>query len=306
MQPTESGLTTHGMNYIFDDNSHKDLPLTEGRRCEDGHCCEECSRNVFPTFALEPESSLETFPELASLTFNELTNVRSSTILNFMRLIERVRRTIAHEYGLPLKTILPLQAYSRKYVAGTTQQGGGGGEGDFVILHTDESTHAGYHYSCVLYLSTKGKDFDGGDFVFNDPDPDAKPYNSDDEDEDEQELLGESLAEQIRKVGRKFTPFAPTRGSAVIFSSGWENMHEVDKITSGTRYVVPCFFTTCPVPDQAYDQMVVGKPQSDDAIADDWLHLLLAHRDETPVESLGRVKELLMKWHYLCTPLSEH
>ena len=46
--------------------------------------------------------------------------------------------------------MLPLQAYARKYVAGTTQQGGGGGEGDFVILHTDEATHSGYHYSCVL------------------------------------------------------------------------------------------------------------------------------------------------------------
>ena len=79
-----------------------------------------------------------------------------------MRLIERVRRTMAHEYGLELKTLLPLQAYSRKYVAGTTQKGGGGGEGDFVTLHTDEATHSGYHYSCVLYMSTQGEDFQGG------------------------------------------------------------------------------------------------------------------------------------------------
>ena len=40
-----------------------------------------------------------------------------------MRLIERVRRTIAHEYGLRLKTTLPLQAYSWKYVQGSTQKG---------------------------------------------------------------------------------------------------------------------------------------------------------------------------------------
>ena len=43
--------------------------------------------------------------------------------------------------GLPLRLILPLQAYSRKYVAGATQKGGGDGEGDFVILHTKEDTH---------------------------------------------------------------------------------------------------------------------------------------------------------------------
>ena len=69
---------------------------------------------------------------------------------------------------------------------------------------------------------------------------------------------------------------------------------------------MPCFFTTCPVPDAAYDQMVVGKPKTNEDIADDWLHLLLAHREESPVESVGRVKELLMKWHYMCAPLTRH
>lgn len=313
MQPAETGLTTHGMNYIFDDQSHKDLPLIEGRRCEDGNCCDACSRNIFPTFATDAEINLDTFPEFAKFTFNELESVATGTILHFTRLVERVRRTIAHEYGLPLSTVLPLQAYSRKYVAGSTQQGGGGGEGDFVTLHTDESTHTGYHYSCVLYLSTQGVDFEGGDFIFNDaadPDDENAVMVGVDEEEDGPVLSEDGtvmpLAEQIRRVGRKFTPFHPTRGAAVIFSSGWENMHEVNKITSGTRYAVPCFFTTCPVPDIAYDQMVQGKPKSDEDIADDWLHLLLAHRSETPQESVGRVKELLMKWHYMCSPLSEH
>jgi hypothetical protein len=312
MQPRDDGVEgkARAMNYIFDDAAHKDLPLTEGRRCEGGTCCEACSRNVFPTFASEEECNFQTFPGLNSLTFNDLKRVSAATILQFMRLIERVRRTIAYEYGLPLSSILPLQAYSRKYVAGTTQQGGGGGEGDFVTLHTDEATHSGYHYSCVLYLSTQGEDFEGGNFVFNDPaDEDDVAASTDDEDEEEEEyepLDAMSLAEEIRRAGRKLTPFQPTRGSAVIFSSGWENMHEVETVTSGTRYTVPCFFTTCPVPEAAYDHMVAGKPKTDEDIADDWLHLLLAHRNESPLESTARVKELLMKWHYMCTPLSEH
>lgn len=49
-----------------------------------------------------------------------------------------------------------------------------------------------------------------------------------------------------------------------------------------------------------------GKPKNDEDIADDWLHLLLAHREENPLESTGRVKELLMKWHLMCTPLEQH
>lgn len=338
MMPDEStGMdgAARKMNYVFDDGDHKNLPIAEGRRCEGGNCCDKCSRNIFPTFATDKESCLETFPQLASLTFNELEKVSTSTIIQFVRLIERVRRTIAHEYGLPLKTILPLQAYSRKYVAGTTQKGGGGGEGDFVTLHTDEATHAGYHYSCVLYLSTQGVDFEGGNFVFNDPEVkseeekefNAKEYSEEVDDkllelllkgelpedglviggsEDEEPESMMSLEEEIRRAGRKMTPFHPSRGAGVIFSSGWENMHEVEKITSGVRYAVPCFFTTCPVPDVAYEQMAVGKPKNDDDIADDWLHLLLAHQPEELVQSVGRVKELLMKWHYICTPLSEH
>ena len=387
MQPKEEGLTSAAqMNYIFDDSSHKDLPLTEGRRCEDGRCCEACSRNIYPAFATEAECSLETFPDLASLTFNNLANVSTAAILQFARLVERVRRSIAAEYGLPLSTVLPLQAYARKYVAGTTQQGGGGGEGDFVTLHTDEATHAGYHYSSVLYLSTQGEDFEGGDFVFNDPLPEgdgssdevesadsaaaAMPIgedagtldfgdDDDDDDDDDDEAAAEALfaklmagedlpdddddegsgggeilsskdlvdnewgeedveeyedleyftdlKDKIRRAGRRLTPFHPTRGAAVVFSSGWENMHEVESITSGVRYAVPCFFTTSPVPDVAYEQMVQGRPKTDEDIADDWLHLLLAHREgETPQEGVGRVKELLMKWHMLCAPLTEH
>jgi len=311
MMPEQEGANRIGMNAIFDDAAHKDLPLEEGRRCAGGDCSCACSRNIFPTFASSSEINFDTFPGINQLTFNELTTVSAATIIQFTRLIERVRRTIAHEYGVPLKTILPLQAYSRKYVAGTTQQGGGGGEGDFVILHTDEATHDGYHYSVVLYLSTKGEDFEGGDFVFNDPDPEAiaaakEKLASGEDDDSDWELSREELQQKMRRAGRKFTHFEPTRGSAVIFSSGWENMHEVEKITSGTRYCVPAFFTTCPVPEQAYTQMVQGKPKTDEDIADDWLHLLLAHQQEDAQVALGRVKELLMKWHYMCTPLSEH
>jgi len=91
--------------------------------------------------------------------------------------------------------VLPLQAYARKYVAGTTQQGGGGGEGDFVTLHTDEATHAGYHYSSVLYLSTQGEDFEGGDFVFNDPLPEEDGSSNDEVDSEDSAAAAVSMEE---------------------------------------------------------------------------------------------------------------
>ena len=59
-------------NSIFDDAAHKDIPLTEGRRCEEGTCCDKCSRNVFRTFASESETSFEQFPGIEQLTFSKL------------------------------------------------------------------------------------------------------------------------------------------------------------------------------------------------------------------------------------------
>ena len=185
MQPELSGIeaAAHNINYVLDDSTMAELPLVEGRKCQKGRCCDACSRNVFPTFATPAETDLETFPGLAQFTFNDLETVAASTILQFVRLIERVRRAIAHEYGLPLAHVLSVQAYSRKYVAGTTQTGGGGSEGDSVTLHTDEETHGNYHYSSVIYLNTQGEDFEGGDFIFNDPRTDG----DDAEDADDEE-----------------------------------------------------------------------------------------------------------------------
>ncbi len=401
-----------GIGYIFDDDDHVNLPLKEGRKCADGRCCDVCSRVLFPTLARPSEYSLETFPELEKFNFNDAVRMDTGTTLNFVRLIERIRRSIAHAYGLPLSSILPLQAYSRKYVAGTKQQGGGGGEGDHVILHTDEATHATYHYSSVLYFSTQGEDFEGGTFVWNDPakttegapvdgvdadgepallipempflDPNAQPFarceavtpdgpadkagmrvgdrilafgalqqgemsNVDtvaavaDEaaeawtelepvevgvlrDDGSATMLtlnavgGQSgcalvaepevdsgaraaaaaAAEEARRNrGRNLTPLAPQRGAAVIFSSGWENMHQVDKLTSGTRFAVPAFFTTEEVPVMSIDALG-GIPADDDAVADDLQNLLVgANPLENPMQSTGRVKALMIKWHMI-------
>jgi hypothetical protein len=375
MQPKLSGIEAAAQNidYVLDDSRMADMQLKQGRVCKNGRCCDACSRNIFPKFARDEEVSLETFPGLAAFTFNEVEKVSTATILQFMRLMERVRRMIAHEYGLPLGTVLTVQAYSRTYVAGTSQTGGGGSEGDTVTLHADEETHSNYHYSSVLYLNTQGEEYEGGDFIFNDPKPSDESSadaavatapsdeandidvsqdtpstedgwmrtdigfdpNKDDgdelgfsplDDDDDDDWLSPEMAAKLagledddtgdvitaadiakaRSENRILIPFHPTKGAGVIFSSGWENMHEVHKVTSGTRYAVPSFWTTEPVPQAAYEQMGKGKPKTDEDIADDWLYLLLAHRKESPLQAMGRVKELLMKWHYMCTPLSEH
>ena len=96
-------------------------------------------------------------------------------------------------------------------------------------------------------------------------------------------------------------------------------MHQVERLESGTRFAVPCFFTTEAVPEASLDHFG-GVPSDDEerggrgptpgrsvsshrereqAIADDLQHLLLDARRENPMQSAGRVKQLMMKWHHL-------
>lgn len=169
-QPAEHGVlaAAEGMKYIFDRDEHANLPLREGRRCDGGSCCDACSRVTFPSFALPAETDLEMFPQLEDFSFNACGTSATATILNFCRLVERMRRSIAHEYGLSLSTVLPLQAYSRPYR-----------DESVVPLHTDEATHASYHYSCVLYLTTQNEDFEGGSFLWNDPAAEGEAVQAD-------------------------------------------------------------------------------------------------------------------------------
>ena len=57
-----------------------------------------------------------------------------------------MRRVLAHEYGVPLSTITPLQTFVACFMGANEKQGG---------LHSDESTHAEFHYSCVMYLTSQ-------------------------------------------------------------------------------------------------------------------------------------------------------
>lgn len=81
--------------------------------------------------------------------------------------------------------------------------------------HADMNNTAHYHFSGLLYLSTYGVDFKGGRFIF---------YNS----------IDETLQEQV---------IEPIAGRTVIFTSGPENPHRVERVASGERLVLAFWFT---------------------------------------------------------------
>ena len=80
--------------------------------------------------------------------------------------------------------------------------------------HVDRNNTAHYHYSGLLYLSDYQTDFKGGRIIF---------YNGND-----------NTIEQVVE---------PTPGRTIIFSSGHENPHKVERVTKGERLVLAFWFT---------------------------------------------------------------
>ncbi|KAJ9595057.1 hypothetical protein L9F63_013654 [Diploptera punctata] len=79
--------------------------------------------------------------------------------------------------------------------------------------HVDKETYESFHYTSLLYLADYGRDFEGGRFVFIDKDDNTN-----------------------RTV-------EPRKGRVSMFTSGSENVHYVERVTSGTRYAITVSFT---------------------------------------------------------------
>ena len=84
--------------------------------------------------------------------------------------------------------------------------------------HVDRDNTQHYHYSGLLYLSTYEEDFLGGKLNF---------------------LSTDSIGKEPKKV----MEVEPKAGRVVMFTSGKENYHHVERVTSGARFVLAFWFT---------------------------------------------------------------
>ena len=92
--------------------------------------------------------------------------------------------------------------------------------------HSDMANTAHYFYSGLLYLSDFEVDFTGGRFLF-------LSHNSSSGDDvyvPDDDYTVDSVVE-------------PRRGRVVVFTAGEENMHRVERVTSGERFVLSFWFT---------------------------------------------------------------
>ncbi|KAJ8688224.1 hypothetical protein QAD02_024019 [Eretmocerus hayati] len=97
--------------------------------------------------------------------------------------------------------------------------------------HVDKETYESFHYTSLLYLSDHGRDFQGGRFIF---------------------LDNNSVNSTIE----------PRKGRVSIFTSGSENLHAVERVTSGERYALTVSFTCdkrFAISDPGFDKI---KPKS--------------------------------------------
>ncbi|KAK7604446.1 hypothetical protein V9T40_005632 [Parthenolecanium corni] len=78
--------------------------------------------------------------------------------------------------------------------------------------HVDKETYPSFHYTTLLYLNDYGIDFRGGQFQFIDN-------------------------------GNSKSAVQPKKGRVLLFTSGQENAHYVEKVISGERYAITISFT---------------------------------------------------------------
>lgn len=259
---------TDGTGLFGDELMHFQESSTQvGRQCDGGACGPACSRVTYSGVA-SPEECAELRALVAARLVADDLEEEAGAVANvdvsdaadagdvklaflMLRLIERLRRMVAHEWGLAPAQVRASSAFVARIRADPEdeQTTGGGGDGPgYAAAHADESSYASFHYSAVLHLHSAGDGFEGGAFVFTDP-PDDDVGNA--------TPSGGLMAAWARKLlglraERWQTRIAPQAGRALLFSSGWENVHYVEPCT-GERFALPVFFECVPLESVAVD-----------------------------------------------------
>ena len=98
--------------------------------------------------------------------------------------------------------------------------------------HVDKNNTEHYDYSGLIYLSTYGTDFQGGQLHFyNDTTLDCSAFV-------DMNNPGPCVA-----IGPPELIVEPRKGRLIVFGSGRENPHRVTRVRTGTRYVLSFWFS---------------------------------------------------------------
>ncbi|KAF9417043.1 hypothetical protein HW555_005795 [Spodoptera exigua] len=141
-------------------------------------------------------------------------HIFSETDFNIYRVVkEKIKYAVAHHFGVkPNKIYLTHPTFFSEI----TSKKAVTMHDEYWHPHVDKETYKSFHYTTLLYLGDYNIDFKGGRFVF---------------------------------VDEKFNrTVEPRKARLSMFTSGRENLHYVEKVTSGNRYAMTISFTC----DQQY------------------------------------------------------
>ncbi|XP_015587769.1 2-oxoglutarate and iron-dependent oxygenase domain-containing protein 3 isoform X2 [Cephus cinctus] len=116
----------------------------------------------------------------------------------------KIQHAVAHNFGVNAHEIYLTHPtfFSRMTNASAKTE-----HDEYWHPHVDKETYESFHYTSLLYLNDFGRDFEGGRFLF----VDKNNVN---------------------------TTVEPRKGRVSMFTSGSENLHAVEKVTTGTRNIV--------------------------------------------------------------------
>lgn len=136
-------------------------------------------------------------------------------------MVERARQRIIQDFGLSERAALEAEPVLYESGALLTRlcarwehdmwEISGEDDHPYWNAHVDKANVASYDYGALLYLNTQGVNYEGGDFAFIDADEDCLVQ--------------------------------PKAGRFLVFTAGPENLHQVRRLTKGTRFVLAMWYT---------------------------------------------------------------
>lgn len=140
-------------------------------------------------------------------------------LLTYKLVKEKVRTAIADRFEVDVKHLyLTYPTFFSKITNETAKTI----HDEYWHPHVDKKTYESFHYTSLLYLSNFGKDFKGGRFRFVD---------------------GGGSGEDDNEKRKQFSYIEPKKGRLSAFTSGEENLHNVEKVEEGERYAITISFT---------------------------------------------------------------
>lgn len=176
--------------------------------CRD--CVGHCVQGMHSMFRRGGQTSLPVTPKLLERRMGAAGASLISSLVERTRLrIEEDfsrdgRRPVLFESGALLTRIQAEWEHDMWEISGEEEHA-------YWNVHVDKANVASYDYAALLYLNSQGEHFQGGDFAFVD--------------------------------AREDCLVSPCAGRLLTFTAGPENLHQVRRVTQGTRFVLAMWFT---------------------------------------------------------------